>query len=121
MLRRELSQAGKRVKHQQNKTTEKLKPKRCRHLFAALSDYLDGVVDEDFCERMQKHLSDCQPCEAFLADLESVVQRCRSLDQKCPPEKAAEMRQELLESYDRAKRNLLKRDLSARTRAAVTA
>lgn len=108
MLGRQLSHGGKRVKHRRIKAIEKPKPKRCRDLFAALSDYLDGVVDQEVCERMQKHLSDCRPFEAFLANLESVVERCRSFDVRCAPEKAAALRQELLKSYDRAKRSLLK-------------
>jgi len=120
-LRRELSRAGKQAMPMESKPSQPRKPKRCRELFAALSDYLDGVVDEDICERMQTHLSDCKPCEAFLANLESVVKRCRSLDVKCPPEKAAAMRQELLKSYDRAKRKLLKRALSGQAKEAVVA
>ena len=107
MLRRELSRTGKADKQVETKPGERRKPKRCRDLFAALSDYLDGIVDEDVCERMQAHLADCKPCEAFLTDLENVVKRCRSLDAKCPPEKAAAIRHDLLKSYDRAKRNLI--------------
>ena len=121
MLRRELSHAGNRAKHRQTKTTETPKLKRCRDLFAALSDYLDGVVDEGICEQMHRHLSDCRPCEAFLANLESVVQRCRSFDVECPPAKAAAVRQKLLESYDRAKRTLLKSTPSEKTKPAATA
>ena len=110
MLRREMSNAGSTtVPKPQN---GKPKPKRCRNLFAALSDYLDGVVDEAVCEEMQVHLSDCKPCEAFLANLESVVKRSRSLDVKCPPEKAAKMRQQLLKSYEKARQKLQKRAAS---------
>src|ERR1039458_10158890 len=42
------------------------KPPRCRRLFAALSDYMDGVVDDAMCDEMDLHLHDCQPCQAFL-------------------------------------------------------
>jgi hypothetical protein len=38
-------------------------------LFAALSDYMDGVIDDAVCEQMDLHLNDCQPCQAFLSSL----------------------------------------------------
>ncbi len=117
MLRREMSGTGRSTSvHKQR--DKQPKPKHCRDLFAALSDYLDGIIDEAVCEEMQIHLSDCKPCEAFMANLESVVKRCQSLDVKCPPEKATVMRQELLKSYEQARQNLLKR---APARKAVAA
>jgi len=118
MLRREMSGAGGRSLTTPKQRGEKPKPKHCRDLFAALSDYLDGAIDEAVCEEMQVHLSDCKPCEAFLADLKSVVKRCQSLDTKCPPEKAAEMRQQLLKSYEQARRNLAKRRAAGKGLAA---
>jgi len=121
MLRREVSGVGRRATPIRRQSGEKPKPKHCRELFAALSDYLDGVVDEHVCEQMQAHLSDCKPCEAFLANLEKVVKQCGSLDMECPPEKAAVMRQELLKSYEQARRNLGKPGMSAKGNAAVTA
>ncbi len=120
MLRREMSGVGRHSMPIHRAPDEKPKPKHCRDLFAALSDYLDGAVDEDMCEQMQAHLSDCKPCEAFLTNLEKVVKQCRSLEVECPPEKAAVMRQELLKSYEQARRNLRKRALSAKRNAAVT-
>lgn len=120
MLRREMAGTG-RSPSAHKRRDEKPKPKHCRNLFAALSDYLDGVIDEAVCEEMEVHLSDCKPCEAFLANLESVVKRCRSLDMKCPPKKATLMRQELLKSYEQARQNLLKPATSRKGRAAAGA
>jgi predicted anti-sigma-YlaC factor YlaD len=54
-------------------------------LFAALSDYIDGVVDDVVCEQMNRHLADCQPCEAFLRSLKQAVERCLCVP-KTPPD-----------------------------------
>lgn len=120
MLRREMSGAVTGAHGSQNRSKAKPKAKHCRDMFAALSDYMDGVVDENICHQMQAHLSDCKPCEAFLANLESVVKDCRSLEMDCPPEKAAALRQQLREGYERAKETLLKQ-VAARDKRAVPA
>ncbi len=119
LLRREISGAAPRMKASENGSGRK--PKHCRELFAALSDYLDGVVEQDICEEMQKHLSDCKPCEAFLADLESVIKQCHSHHPECPPKTAAAMRVKLREGYERAKQTLLAQNGSAKRKAAIIA
>jgi hypothetical protein len=35
-------------------------------MFAVLSDYMDGLVDDKHTREMEKHLDDCKPCVAFL-------------------------------------------------------
>jgi anti-sigma factor RsiW len=35
-------------------------------MFAAFSDYMDGLVEDTRSRQMEKHLSDCKPCVAFL-------------------------------------------------------
>jgi RNA polymerase sigma-70 factor, ECF subfamily len=105
-LRRELSRTASQVKPPAKQATKLSKPKRCRDLFAALSDYMDGLVDESMCERMRKHLDDCKPCEGFLTTLEDVVKQCQSYEANRTPENAAKLRRELLQRYEEAKRNL---------------
>ncbi len=81
------------------------KPKqtrRCRQMFAALSDYMDGVVDEPSCEEMEKHLHDCEPCIAFFDSLKSAVEQCRSYQPKCSPRNADRLRGELVRKYQAA-------------------
>jgi len=75
------------------------RPGRCRKLFAALSDYMDGQVDDAVCEQMGKHLHDCEPCLAFLDSLEKTVERCRSYQPACGPTDSPELRQQLLQQY----------------------
>ncbi len=77
-------------------------PPRCRNLFAALSDYMDGVVDDAVCEEMDRHISQCEPCQAFLASLRYAVAQCQSYSPKCDPKRAEQLRQELLVKYKQA-------------------
>jgi RNA polymerase sigma-70 factor, ECF subfamily len=72
---------------------------RCRALFASLSDYLDGIVDDRTCARMREHLADCTPCQAFVASLERMIQQCRSLPGDCAPRLPAAVRKQLLREY----------------------
>lgn len=82
------------------------KHKHCQELFARLSDYIDGVREDDFCAEMHKHLSDCLPCMAFLGSLERVVKLCRLYKPATHSEHAEELRHRLCEEYAAAKQAL---------------
>lgn len=84
------------------------KPRRCRELFAALSDYMDGALDGQMCEDLERHLHGCAPCESFLASLEQTVQQCRTLDSGCKPENIGKLRLKLLDEYRRVLETLPK-------------
>jgi RNA polymerase sigma-70 factor (ECF subfamily) len=101
LLRRELSSAnGGKVHPRAARGGRRAgKPLQCREMFAQLSEYLDGRLKEVTCARIQKHLQDCPPCIAFLADLERAVQRCRAYTQPCKPETADRLRQLLVAEY----------------------
>ena len=77
-------------------------------MFASLSDYLDGIVDDATCEQMQKHISDCKPCEAFVESLRRTVEACRAYTPECQ-RKQAEFHRELLRRYLAAAEALKKR------------
>jgi RNA polymerase sigma-70 factor (ECF subfamily) len=81
---------------------EEARPPRCRQLFAALSDYMDGVIDNAMCDEMDRHLHDCEPCNAFLASLRSAVAQCHSYAPRCDERRAEELRKELLPKYQQA-------------------
>lgn len=75
------------------------RPVDCRRLFAGLSDYLDGAVDDLACAKLQMHIKDCVPCIDFLEDLSRVVERCRSYEIGCQPETADSVRKLLVREY----------------------
>jgi RNA polymerase sigma-70 factor (ECF subfamily) len=79
------------------------RPARCKAMFAELSNYLDEELDDSMCAELEKHMRGCEPCQAFLSTLESTIRQCRQ-SPKDPPNrrKAAAIRKELMESYERA-------------------
>src|SRR5919198_1373768 len=56
---------------------EKLRPARCKAMFAELSDYLDEQLDDSMCEELERHMDGCGPCQAFVATLEATIEQCR--------------------------------------------
>lgn len=82
---------------------EETRPEHCRNLFAALSDYMDGMVDDAVCEQMGRHIHDCEPCQAFIASLEQAVKQCKAYQPRCDEERVQELRRELIAKYRQAK------------------
>jgi len=78
------------------------RPRRCREMFASLSDYLDGLVDDKRCREMEKHLNDCKPCVAFLDSLKSAVAQGRTYQPKCDSDRAGQLRRDLARKYQAA-------------------
>ena len=104
-LRRELEPKQKRARSQKSATAPSAPSRddRCRKMFAELSDYLDGELDDFSCEEIEAHLEGCEPCKRFLNSLRAVIQTCQSSPAECPDRaKAANLRRELLATYSRA-------------------
>ena len=77
-------------------------PARCKAMFAELSNYLDQQLDDSLCEELQRHLSGCEPCKAFLSSLEVTIAQCRKSAAASPDRnKAVALRKKLLADYDR--------------------
>lgn len=89
---------GKKVRPQSHPSRES-RPARCKAMFAQLSDYLDEQLDDSLCEKLERHMNGCQPCEAFIATLEATIELCRNPTRKCPPREAAKVRRELMKKY----------------------
>ena len=81
---------------------EPTRPLRCRRLFAALSDYMDGMVDDAVCVEMDRHIGDCAPCQAFLSSLQQAVAQCRSYTPSSESQRAQDLRRELVLQYEQA-------------------
>lgn len=82
------------------------KPRRsaqCRQIFDNLSEYLDGELPTEDCDRMHRHIEACPACVAFIQDLKRAIDRCRSLE-VCPDEDSRPVLRRLLtEEYRRLK------------------
>ncbi len=53
--------------------------RRCKVIFANLSNYLDGALDDTLCDELQRHMSGCKPCEVFLQSLQTTVHAIQAL------------------------------------------
>jgi anti-sigma factor RsiW len=71
-------------------------------MFAELSDYLDEQLDDSLCAELERHMSDCGPCQVFLATLEATITQCRRSAGDCSlPKNTSKLRKELMQSYRR--------------------
>ena len=74
--------------------------RRCKEIFAELSNYLDDELDDSLCQELEKHMDGCQPCIAFLASLEKTIEQCRHTPAELPdPHAAARLRRDVLSRY----------------------
>jgi RNA polymerase sigma-70 factor (ECF subfamily) len=74
--------------------------KRCKAMFAELSNYLDEELDDSLCEELEKHMDGCAPCQAFLLTLQKSIEQCRRAPNEAPdPRLAAKLRRDLLAEY----------------------
>ena len=85
--------------------------RRCKEMFAELSNYLDDELDDSLCEELEKHIDGCEPCKAFLSSLEKSIQLCRIAPNESPdPRVAARLRRELLSAYKSLMSDITKRE-----------
>lgn len=60
--------------------------RRCKHIFAMLSDYLNAELPAKSCRELERHLKGCEPCIAYLESLKKTVEACRRYQvHKIPP------------------------------------
>jgi len=85
------------------------RPASCKAMFAELSNYLDEQLDDSMCERLERHMQGCEPCQAFLATLESAIDQLRHTpaDQPRAP-LAAKLRRDLLSQFPASLANVTK-------------
>jgi RNA polymerase sigma-70 factor, ECF subfamily len=81
------------------RSSGKRRPDGCRELFANISEYLDGRVDPIACDQMRLHIDACPSCVAFLRDLRTAIDRCRSLTIPCDSALAPRLRAILTREY----------------------
>ena len=45
----------------------------CAELVALITDYLEGVLDEDLAAEVDAHLALCEGCEAYVAQMRATI------------------------------------------------
>lgn len=94
-----------------NRLSAQPRQRRCKEMFAELSNYLDDELDDSLCEELEKHMDGCEPCKAFISSLEMSIQQCRMAPNESPdPRVAAKLRRELLSEYQSLMADITKRD-----------
>jgi RNA polymerase sigma-70 factor (ECF subfamily) len=66
--------------------------RRCKQIFAALSQYLDGDLPAKNCRELERHLM------AYLENLKTTIQACRKLRIAKIPRPSARVRRALAEA-----------------------
>ena len=119
-VRKELAKQDRhRMRRQKAKPSEEMhlsaqpRQRRCKEMFAELSNYLDDELDDSLCEELEKHMDGCEPCKAFLSNLEKSIQQCRMATNESPdPRVAARLRRELMAEYQGLMSKITRQDAS---------
>ncbi len=105
-VRKELARKRTTVKavtgtgQKSNFLAARARPASCKAMFAELSNYLDERLDDSLCEKIEQHFQGCAPCQAFLASLESTIDRLRRLPPDEPRKATAQrLRREIFAEY----------------------
>lgn len=69
------------------------KSDNCRHLLASLSEYVDGTLDDELCDELNRHLADCQDCQIVVDTLRKTISLVRATS--TPPPVPTEVRERL--------------------------
>ena len=97
----------------ENRLSAQPRQRRCKEMFAELSNYLDDELDDSLCEELEKHMDGCEPCKAFLSSLEKSIQQYRMIPNDSPdPSVAAKLRRELMAEYQGLMSKITRHDTS---------
>lgn len=47
--------------------------KKCKSLLGSLSDYVDGIAQEEICRELERHLANCEDCRIVVDTLKKTV------------------------------------------------
>ena len=102
----------------ENRLSPQPRQRRCKEMFAELSNYLDDELDDSLCQELEKHMDACEPCKAFLSSLEKSIQQCRTAPNESPdPRLAAKLRRELMAEYQGLMSKITRHDASGINRS----
>ena len=70
----------------------------CKELFAELSEYLDGTVQEDVRRHLDKHVAECPNCWVVVDTTKKTLQIYKGMDPQPLPE---ELHSRLMKALDK--------------------
>lgn len=77
--------------------------RRCKQIFAALSEYLDGELPTRNCRELERHLRGCTPCLAYLETLKATTEACRRFRVGKAPRPSARVRAALVQAVGKSR------------------
>lgn len=54
----------------------------CKSLWETLSDYIDGELSEELCQRIEQHLAGCEHCRVVLDTTHKTILLCHDAVQE---------------------------------------
>jgi len=69
--------------------------RRCKRIFAMLSDYLNFELPVKNCRELERHVKGCEPCIAYLGSLISTVEACHQYQVRKFPAPSRKVREAL--------------------------
>ena len=75
--------------------------RRCKRIFAMLSEYLNAELPVKNCRELKRHLKGCEPCIACLDSLKRTVEACQRYRVRKVPAPPKEVRDALLLAIER--------------------
>jgi len=99
VVKNQASAPHHKKKSRASRSKDSERPGECRELFANLSEYMDGRLDSPTCDQMREHIEACPACVAFLRELRTAIDRCRSLEIPCDSAVAPRLRSILTQEY----------------------
>jgi len=78
--------------------------RRCKQIFAVLSEFLDGELPAKNCRQLERHLEGCPPCIAYLESLKTTVEACRRYQAPRAPAPSKQVKTALLAAAQQARK-----------------
>jgi anti-sigma factor RsiW len=75
----------------------------CARVIEKLSAYVDGLLDEQTLELVEKHIGSCDECARELESMRTLVQTAREIERVSPP---VELRKRILDAVKQSKQQL---------------
>jgi hypothetical protein len=80
------------------KRDERAHQHTCRGLVDLLCDYLEGDIQQNEREEIDRHMDDCPPCLGFMKTYRKTTEICKTLRPEDIPQHLKEKLEEILKS-----------------------
>ncbi|HBX69361.1 MAG TPA: hypothetical protein DEH25_08240 [Chloroflexi bacterium] len=74
--------------------------KDCHHLLSSLSDYVDGALEEQLCQEIERHVSGCEDCRIVIDTLEKTIYLYHTSAASEPPGVPEDVKERLFKRLD---------------------